>query len=154
MAVEIEKKFLLKDDFPFHLLKNGEEYIQGYLSDVPERTIRVRIVGEKGYLTIKGKTVHASRLEFEYEVPLDEAQSLLSMSVSAPIHKTRYRIAFAAHVWEIDVFHGKNEGLMVAEVELTSEDDVIEFPCWIGKEVTEDVRYYNSNLSIFPYSEW
>lgn len=151
--IEIERKFLVKDE-SFLADLTGEEFIQGYLCTDPERTVRVRVVGEFGKLTIKGKSNGISRSEFEYDIPLIEAKSLLELSSSPLIEKTRYRVPNKGHVWEVDVFKGKNSGLIVAEIELESEDAFFEMPKWVGEEVSNDKRYYNSQLSKVSYSEW
>ena len=154
MAHEIERKFLLTSD-EWRSGVEGRLYRQGYLSTEKERTVRVRIVGQRGVLTVKGLTRGISRLEFEYEIPLADATRLLDELCHRPlIEKTRYEVAHAGLTWEIDEFHGDNAGLVVAEVELASEDQTIELPGWIGKEVSGDPRYYNSNLAQHPFSEW
>lgn len=154
MGIEIEKKFLLTDD-SWRELATGVTYRQGYLSADKERTIRVRTIGDKGYVTIKGKSVGASRLEFEYEIPLADAEEMLSQLCHRPlIHKKRFTIEFAGNFWEVDEFFDENEGLVVAEIELDSEDQEFSLPGWIGQEVTSDPRYFNSNLSKFPYTTW
>ena len=154
MAHEIERKFLLTSD-EWRSGVEGRLYRQGYLSTEKERTVRVRIVGQRGVLTVKGLTRGISRLEFEYEIPLADATRLLDELCHRPlIEKTRYEVAHAGLTWEIDEFHGDNAGLVVAEVELAAEDQNIELPGWIGKEVSGDPRYYNSNLAQHPFSEW
>ncbi len=154
MNIETERKFLVKDTS----WKEGAEgvaYRQGYLSSHPERTVRVRTAGEKAYLTIKGKPVGASRSEFEYEIPHAEAERLLDQLCEKPlIEKIRYKILYAEMLWEVDEFSGDNTGLVVAEVELASEDQPVELPPWAGAEVTEDQRYYNSSLVGNPFSLW
>ena len=154
MGVEIEKKFLLKGE-EWKTLAEGTPYRQGYLSSVKERTVRVRTINEKGFLTIKGVSVGATRLEYEYEVPFKDASELLNELCEKPlIEKNRYKINFAGNTWEIDEFFGENDGLVVAEIELSSEDQQFEKPAWVGEEVTGDPRYFNSNLSREPYSKW
>ena len=154
MAVEIERKFLLKNDswrdnvIGSHVLK------QGYLASSPLPTVRVRISDDKAFLTIKGRTEGISRVEFEYEIPSNEAIEMLELSAQPPIEKTRYIVEANGHTWEIDVFEGSNAGLVLAEVELDNEDEKIELPDWIDIEVTSDPRYYNSALSKTPYSTW
>ncbi|MGQ8336741.1 CYTH domain-containing protein [Sunxiuqinia sp. A32] len=153
MAVEIERKFLVKE----HLLPEPAEKIemvQGYLSDDKERTIRIRISDDKAYLTIKGKVTGISRPEFEYEIPIDDAKEMLKLSVFPPVEKIRNIIIDEGRKWEVDFFHGVNEGLIVAEIELLNEADQISLPNWILKEVTGDQRYYNSRLAKFPFSVW
>jgi len=127
---------------------------QGYLNSEKERTVRVRIKGEKGFLTVKGKTVNASRLEFEYEIPKSDALQLLKLCERPIIEKIRYEVPLNGNVWEIDEFEGINKGLIMAEVELESENQAFIRPDWIGEEVTSDIRYYNSNLIAYPFSEW
>jgi len=152
MALEIERKFLVRgDDWR---TADGVPYRQGYLNRDKQRTVRVRIAGEKGFLTIKGVSTGATRVEFEYEIPVTEAASLLMLCDGPLIEKTRHRIPLGAHVWEVDEFHGDNAGLVVAEIELGSEDEVFERPDWVTVEVTEDARYYNSNLAVRPFREW
>lgn len=128
--------------------------VQGYLCHDAERTIRVRKEGERAVITIKGSTVGISRAEFEYEIPLDEAEELLKMAVSPVVRKTRYYHRTDKHIWEIDVFEGENKGLIVAEIELSSEDEEFEEPEWIGTEVSHEGRYSNSALAQLPYSQW
>ena len=155
MANEIERKFLVKGDFKAEA-KDSLRITQGYLSSVPERTVRVRIKGDKGYLTIKGigNESGASRYEWEQEIPVSDVKELLDLCEPGIIDKTRYHVNSAAHMFEIDEFYGDNEGLTVAEVELESEDEVFEKPSWLGAEVTGDVRYYNSMLMKTPFSKW
>jgi adenylate cyclase len=154
MNIEIERKFLVKDT-TWKEGAGGVTYRQGYLSSHPERTVRVRTAGGKGFLTIKGKSQGASRSEFEYGIPHDEATRLLDQLCEKPlIEKIRYKILYAGMLWEIDEFGGDNAGLVVAEVELTHEDQSIGLPPWVGTEVTEDPRYYNANLIRNPFSRW
>ena len=129
---------------------------QGYLSSVPERTVRVRIKGEKGYLTIKGLTNETgmSRFEWEQEIPVDEAKKLLLLCEKGVIDKTRFEVNVGNHIFEVDEFHGENQGLIIAEIELDSETETFEKPNWLGAEVTNDKRYYNSYLSNHPYKNW
>ena len=153
MGTEIERKFLVKEGS----WREGaaETYRQGYLSTVKERTVRVRTIGDKGYLTVKGTSVGASRLEFEYEIPVADAEELLDSLCEKPlIEKNRYKLDHGGLTWEVDVFFGDNEGLVVAEVELQSENQVFDKPDWVGEEVTHDPRYYNANLISNPYSGW
>lgn len=153
MGIEIERKFLVADR---HVLdgSTGTRYTQGYLSVDPERTVRVRRAGERAFLTVKGRTHGALRAEFEYEIPVADAEPLLAICAGAVIDKVRHRIEQDGLVWEIDVFGGTNDGLVVAEVELPSEDSPLEPPAWIGAEVTEDPRYYNANLVAAPFTSW
>ena len=153
MGKEIERKFLVvKEKWR---MGNGTKYCQGYLNSVKERTVRVRTVNNKGYLTIKGLTIKASRLEFEYEIPIEEADEMLHELCEKPlIEKKRYIVEHGDLIWEIDEFFGENEGLVVAEVELQNIDQEFEKPEWIGEEVTDDPRYFNSNLIQNPFTKW
>lgn len=154
MAKEIERKFLVKGD-AWRALAKGTMYRQGYLNSAKERTVRVRTVGEKAFLTIKGITVGATRSEYEYEIPFDECNALLDDLAEKPlIEKKRYKIPFHGLVFEVDEFFGENAGLVVAEVELTDENQKIDLPAWIGTEVSGDPRYFNSNLIRHPFSKW
>jgi len=154
MPVEIERKFLVAGD-GWRGLAPGRHYRQGYLSTEAARTVRVRAVGDSGYLTIKGATVNATRVEYEYRIPVEDAHAMLEGLCERPlIEKTRYRIEHDGLVWEVDEFAGENEGLLMAEVELESEDQEIALPDWIGEEVTGDPRYYNANLIANPFSQW
>jgi len=154
MSVEIERKFLLKGD-GWRALGTGIPYRQGYLSTVPGRSVRVRLVRDKGYLTIKGIAVGATRAEYEYEIPAEDASEMLTNLCERPlIEKARYRVEHHGLTWEIDEFDGDNAGLIVAEVELEEEDQAIRLPDWVGKEVTGDPRYYNASLIANPYTRW
>lgn len=154
MGKEIERKYLVKNE-DWKKLAEGVYYKQGYLSTVKERTVRVRTVGEKGYLTIKGLTVGVSRSEFEYQIPAEEANQMLDNLCEKPIiEKLRAKVDYKGLTWEIDEFHGENEGLVVAEVEIQDENQVIELPVWVGEEVSGDPRYFNSNLIKNPFSKW
>lgn len=154
MPVEIERKFLVRGE-DWRSLGTGKLYRQGYLSTIPERSVRVRLAGDKGYLTIKGISVGVSRVEYEYEIPADEAGELLDNLCEHPlIEKTRYRVECNNLTWEIDEFAGVNAGLVVAEVELEKEDQAIALPDWIGEEVSGDPRYYNASLVSNPYTQW
>jgi adenylate cyclase len=156
MAQEIERKFLLAStDFKKAAFKKTR-ITQGYLSSVPERTVRVRIKGTSGYITIKGKGNEsgASRFEWEKEIPVAEVEQLLEICEQGVIDKTRYEVKVGDHVFEVDEFYGDNEGLMMAEIELSSEDESFIKPDWLGKEVTGDARYYNSALTRNPYKNW
>lgn len=153
MAFEIERKFLLEEGAWRN--EKGTKYCQGYLSSVKERTVRVRIIDDKGYLTVKGISRGAVRVEFEYEIPGAEAEAMLVDLCEKPlIEKMRYKIAFKGLVWEADEFLGENQGLLVAEVELESEDQSFVKPEWVGEEVTGDPKYFNANLIHHPYSKW
>jgi adenylate cyclase len=156
MGIEIERKFLVKaDSWKQQVLELRPELIrQGYLCRDPERTVRVRQKGEKAYLTIKGKTAGMSRQEFEYEIPVAEAQALLLLCKGPLIEKQRYRLLLQGQLWEIDEFSGDNHGLLLAEAELEHEQQKLNLPDWIEKEVTGDIRYYNSNLGINPFCRW
>ncbi len=154
MGKEIERKFLVKGD-AWRALGQGSPFRQGFLSTVKERVVRVRLAGAKDTLTVKGLTRGVSKLEFEYEIPPEDAGQLLDELCEHPlIDKTRYRIDHEGLVWEVDEFHGDNQGLVVAEVELADEDQEISLPPWIGEEVSGDPRYFNSNLVAHPYSRW
>lgn len=153
MAEEIERKFLVHGDGWREV--EGEVYRQGYLNTQKERTVRVRVHGERALLTIKGENEGAVRVEYEYEIPLEDANEMLDQLCERPlIEKKRYKIDFNEHVWEVDEFFGDNDGLIVAEVELESEDADFEKPEWIAEEVTDDPRYYNANLVGHPYKKW
>jgi adenylate cyclase len=154
MGVEIERKFLLRGDAWMSL---GEPvfFRQGYLSSHKDRVVRVRIEGDRAVLTVKGRNAGATRGEWEYPIPMDDAAELLDRLCEQPlIEKYRRRIAFAGNVWEVDEFLGANAGLVVAEIELQSEDQQFDQPDWIGEEVTDDLRYLNSSLIKHPFSAW
>ncbi|MBX9868613.1 MAG: CYTH domain-containing protein [Burkholderiaceae bacterium] len=154
MGVEIERKFLVSSD-AWRGLGQVTFLRQAYLSAEPERTVRVRIEGVCAFLTIKSASVGISRGEWEYPIPLLDAQELLDKVCMQPsIEKNRHRIEFAGLVWEVDEFFGENAGLVVAEVELESESQLFECPGWLGEEVSDDKRYANSNLMRHPYSQW
>lgn len=154
MGKEIERKFLVVND-AWRYQAEGQLYRQGYIPTTDARTVRVRTVGDKGYLTLKGPVVNMTRPEFEYEIPLEDAQAMLDTLCEPPlIEKYRYRVPMNQVVWEIDEFLGENQGLLIAEVELTSPDQAIDVPDWVGEEVTADKRYYNSNLAGNPFSQW
>ena len=155
MALEIERKFLITGDFKTESYQ-ATRITQGYLSSVPERTVRVRVKGEKGFLTIKGKgnVSGTSRYEWEKEIPVEEARELLQLCEPGIIDKTRYLIRHEGHLFEVDEFHGDNVGLVVAEIELEKENENFLRPAWLGKEVTGDRKYYNAMLSKNPYTRW
>ncbi len=154
MAIEIERKYLVTGD-GWRDLAASTVFRQGYLSTVKERTVRVRAAGDEGTITIKGITVGATRTEFEYPIPVADANAMLDELCERPIiEKTRHVVEVGSLIWEIDEFSGVNDGLIVAEVELDSADQEIALPEWIGAEVTGDPRYYNANLIAHPYSEW
>lgn len=155
MAQEIERKFLVAGDFKKDVTK-ATRIIQGYLCSVPERTVRVRVKGEKGFITIKGigNDTGANRFEWEKEIPVSEVQDLLKLCEPGVIDKTRYLAPAGKHTFEVDEFYGDNDGLVVAEVELASEDEEFIRPSWLGEEVTGDVKYYNSMLMKQPFKYW
>jgi CYTH domain-containing protein len=154
MATEIERKFLVKGE-EWRSLGTGTIYRQGYLSTKQGCSVRVRLVGNQGYLTIKGLTEGFSRAEYEYPIPAEDAQEMLDILCDRPlIEKTRYKIEFAGLTWEVDEFAAENQGLIVAEVELTDAKQIIELPDWIGNEVSDDPRYYNVNLTQHPFNRW
>jgi len=155
MGIEIERKFLLKDDSWRQQADAGTRYRQGYLIGAKQASVRVRIEGDKAYLNIKSMTLGVTRQEYQYPLPLNEAQELLDSLCEKPlVEKTRYKIQHAGHEWEIDVFTGENAGLVVAEVELQTEQESLSLPSWVGVEVSADPRYYNVNLVKHPYSKW
>jgi len=154
MGTEIERKFLVKNN-SWRALAPGIHYRQGYLNSAKERTVRVRTIDAKGFLTIKGISTGATRAEYEYEIPAADADAMLNDLCEKPlIEKSRYKIDFGGFVWEVDEFFGENQGLIVAEVELQSEDQKFEKPEWIAEEVTGDPKYFNSNLINNPYLKW
>jgi len=152
MAIEIERKFLLVGDQ--WRSAPAVYFCQGYLNRNKARTVRIRVAGNLGYITIKGESTGATRVEFEYEIPLAEAKQLLCLCERPLIEKYRRKILHEGMLWEVDEFLGQNQGLVVAEIELQSEDQVFSKPEWVGQEVTHDVRYYNSNLSVKPFLTW
>jgi len=155
MALEIERKFLVKNDDWKSLADAGTPIGQGYLRADEHCTVRVRLASDRGFLTIKGASEGIAREEYEYEIPAAEAARMLeSLCRGFPILKTRYRLHLGPHLWEIDVFEGENAGLVVAEIELDSEDEAFLRPDWLGAEVSGDARYYNACLSRTPYRRW
>ncbi len=146
MGKEIERKFLLKSNDWKPLTSSSHRIQQGYLNSDPLRTVRIRIIDDKGVLTIKGKNEGISRLEFEYDIPIADAQALIKLCEKPLIDKVRNLVKVDSHTWEIDEFAGANEGLVLAEVEIESEDSHVDLPSWIGEEVSHDTRYYNPNL--------
>ncbi len=153
MSVEIERKFLVNGN-GWRQLGQGTLYRQGYVPTT-HGTVRVRIAGDQGYLTLKTPTVGLSRREFEYPIPLADAHELLDLLCDRPlIEKTRYRIPIGQHVWEVDEFAGENQGLILAEVELSHEQEAIALPDWVGQEVSGDRRYFNSYLAQHPFTTW
>ena len=154
--IEIERKFLVSSDAFKNDALRKNHIAQGYLNSVPERTVRVRIKGDTGYLTIKGKSNETglSRFEWEKEIPLADAKALLLLCEKGIIEKKRYEVPVGKHLFEVDEFFGENEGLLLAEVELQSESEFLEKPHWLGDEVTQDQCYYNSYLSKNPFTSW
>ena len=154
MGKEIERKFLVKDDI-FKTLAQGTSYRQGYLNSQKERVVRVRTIDDKGFLTVKGITTGATRVEYEYEIPVKDAEAMLDELCEKPlIEKNRYKIKQGNFIWEVDEFFGENQGLICAEVELAREAQSYDKPEWIGEEVTGDPKYFNSNLIQNPYKNW
>ncbi len=160
MPIEIERKFLLKSDGWRVQADNGVVMRQGYLSAISltieqKSSVRIRLAGGRASLNIKGATLGVTRQEYEYPIPLNDAHELLDTLADGPlIEKTRYHVKYEAHTWEIDVFAGDNEGLVVAEIELASEDEAFAKPSWLGEEVSADARYYNVCLVKHPYKNW
>ena len=153
MPLEIERKFLV-DSRKWKQPVEGTRLVQAYLSIEPNPTVRIRIAGEKAFLTIKGRTKNISRPEFEYAIPVDEAMEMMKLAISNPVEKIRYKIMDEGFLWEVDVFSGRNKGLVIAELELESEDQLFPRPDWLLTEVSGDRRYYNSYLSEHPFQEW
>lgn len=154
MAKEIERKFLIKQT-ELGPLEGGAAIKQGYISTKDNTAVRIRVTGRKAYLTLKGENKGVTRTEFEYEIPVVDAEQIISELCTGPVvEKTRYLITYVDHTWELDVFHGDNEGLMVAEIELSREDERFEIPNWLGAEVSDDARYYNSSLLDHPFKNW
>nr|WP_315165171.1 CYTH domain-containing protein [uncultured Flavobacterium sp.] len=154
--IEIERKFLVTSKAFKTEAFSQNKIAQGYLSSVPERTVRVRIKGDKGFVTVKGISSDSgmSRFEWEKEIPVDEAENLLKLCEKGIIDKIRFNVKIGNHTFEVDEFYGENEGLIIAEIELNSENEVFERPNWLGEEVTNDKRYYNSYLSNHPFKNW
>jgi CYTH domain-containing protein len=154
MGEEIERKFLVTGN-AWRANTHGIRYRQGFLSTEPERVVRVRVAGTRGSIAVKGKALGPRRTELEYQIPLADAELMLDSLCKRPlIEKVRYTLTIGSHTWEIDVFEGDNKGLVIAEIELRSEDETFEKPEWIGAEVTGDPRYFNSNLVAHPYCNW
>lgn len=155
MATEIERKFLVQGDFSKEAV-NATRIVQGYICSLPGRTVRIRIRNDEGFLTIKGPSDEKglSRYEFEQKIPLADATELLQLCEPGAIDKVRHLIPYGKHTWEVDVFHGANEGLTLAEIELSSEDESFDRPAWLGEEVSGDKRYYNSMLTKYPFAGW
>ncbi|MBR0534297.1 MAG: CYTH domain-containing protein [Bacteroidales bacterium] len=159
MATENERKFLVKDDSYKAEAYESIPIAQGYLSTVPQRTVRIRIAGDKAFITIKGEHKEGSSecFEWEKEIPVEEARELMALAEPGAIDKTRWKVKrtpAGSHDWEVDEFHGDNEGLVMAELELSPEDGPFDRPAWLGLEVTGDDRYYNAALSKNPYKNW
>ena len=152
MATEIERKFLVVSDA--WRTANGTRICQGYLNRDKSRTVRVRIAGDSAYLTVKGATQGNTRAEFEYGIPLADAEQLLALCDGPTIQKIRHNVVHQGHLWEVDAFEGENAGLVVAEIELASEDELFVRPPWLGQEVSDDSRYFNSQLASNPYCNW
>ncbi|MFP4547241.1 MAG: CYTH domain-containing protein [Fidelibacterota bacterium] len=152
MGTEIERKFLVKSN-DYRKLAKPVKIQQGYLCTDPEKTVRVRVYGKKAFLTIKGKVVNLSRPEFEYKIPVDDALSILKLCKNT-IWKKRYKINYGDHLWEVDEFLRENKGLILAEIELSSADESFIKPSWIGEEVSQDYRYFNSYLATHPFTTW
>ena len=153
MAAEIERKFLVVDS-SWDDGSAGVRMAQGYLSQDPDRTVRIRLAEDRAWITVKGRTRGITRAEFEYELPVEDAWHLLDLCLPSVIEKTRHRVDCGDFLWEIDVFHGANEGLVLAEVELAEESDSPELPPWVGAEVSDDPRYFNANLAVCPFCEF
>lgn len=155
MALEVEHKFLLANDDWRPLVERSVHYKQGYLSSSPTSSVRVRISDSHAWLNIKSATIGTHRQEFEYEIPLADADSILETLCHKPlVEKMRHFVHYEHHLWEIDEFTGDNAGLIVAEIELSQIGESFAKPAWIGEEVTEDLRYYNNNLTRYPYKDW
>ena len=155
MGTEIERKFLVKNDSWQSQVISSDHLKQAYLANQQNASVRVRIAGERAHLNIKSATLGIRRSEFEYEIPVEDAEAMLEAVAQRPfIDKVRYQVRCGAHVWELDRFEGENAGLVVAELELKHEDESFELPDWAGEEVSEDPRYYNVNLVKHPYSRW
>ena len=155
MGRECERKYLVRRDLWHPDPARGVRYRQGYLSSDPARIVRVRIAGDQGFLTIKGLTTGIERAEFEYAIPLADAAFMLDQLCTRPlVEKVRHRIDYAGRTWEVDEFEGDNAGLVVAEVELPAPDAPVQLPPWVGREVSDDPRYFNSNLAAHPFREW
>lgn len=155
MALEIEHKFLIVSDEWRALSHKATRLRQGYLNhDEQYCSVRVRSSVEKAWLNIKSATIGSQRQEFEYEIPLEDANSLLSLARKPLIEKTRHLVAVGEHIWEVDVFEGDNAGLVIAEIELQRVGESFDKPAWVGKEVTDDIRYYNTSLVLHPYKDW
>lgn len=155
MGIEIERKFLVDRDKWNDLAKPaGRLFKQGYILSDANRTVRIRVTNDAAWITLKGSTTGITRREYEYSIPIPDGNEMLARLTVSSLEKTRYEIEFAGKVWEVDVFAGVNDGLIVAEIELDREDEAFEKPNWIMDEVTDDHRYANSSLSVMPYKDW
>ena len=154
MALEIERKYLLRNDSWRAQIEHSVVMAQGYLNDDPLRTVRVRRAGDRAYLTVKGPVVGITRAEFEYEIPVADATGMLALCPDFVVEKIRHYVRRGTLLWEIDEFNGQNAGLVVAEIELPAEDAHFEQPEWVGEEVSGDPRYYNSSLASHPFRTW
>lgn len=155
MPIEIERKFLLANENWRDEVVRSSRIRQGYLGKIDKASVRIRVQGAKANINVKSATLGLSRMEYEYEIPLDEAEEMLEQLCEKPqVDKTRFIVERGPHIWEIDEFYADNEGLLVAEIELGSEDEAFEKPEWVGEEVTEDSRYYNVNLRKHPFKQW
>jgi len=155
MGTEIERKFLVKSESWRGRVESSVDIIQGYVANNANATVRVRVKGERAFLTIKGAGNGIRRSEFEYPIPVEDARAMLrELAVSPAVEKVRHRVREGDHVWDLDVFAGENAGLVMAEVELASEDEVFALPDWAGEEVSGDPRYYNVNLARHPFRHW
>jgi adenylate cyclase len=155
MALEIERKFLVVGETWRDQVESSTHIMQGYIASSPEVTVRVRVKGDKGFLTIKGISDGIRRHEFEYPIPVEDAEMMLrELAVLPPIDKVRHDLRVGEHLWELDVFAGENEGLVMAEIELSAPDEPFLMPAWAGEEVSEDLRYYNVQLAKHPYRRW
>ena len=154
MKVEIERKFLVKNEDWKKLIAEKHTIQQGYLNADKSCNVRVRIMNNLAFITIKGKRVNTTRPEFEYEIPLNDAESILKLTKNSIIKKTRFTVNHQGQIWEIDQFEGDNQGLVIAEIELKQKDEAISLPNWIGTEISNDDRFYNLSLSINPFKNW
>ncbi len=153
--MEIERKFLVNKNYWDKISKPiGDKIIQGYLLKDKNKTIRIRVLQDKAYITLKGETKNISREEYEFPIPVGAAYDILKKFCKETVEKTRYKIIYKGKIWEVDEFHGENDGLILAEIELNNEKEIFELPEWIEEEVTHDPRYYNSNLASNPYKQW
>jgi len=155
MALEIERKFLVTNESWRSGVESEARILQGYLASGDNATVRVRVKGDAAYLTVKGASSGISRMEYEYPIPFEDAQAMLrDLALFPVVDKIRYRVRAGSHLWDLDLFAGENQGLVMAEVELSSEDEPFDRPGWAGEEVTADGRYYNVNLARHPYRHW